>query len=124
MCVIEQGYPGYIAQTLLEGTIVTNTNQENQAIKIIFTQINNAANTFETDIILDSVSQAKNFASDVGFYIDSAESYNITYRWLSGNKIMITDSVVLGVDIIDAPVSLGDGTRNTQTEVSFVFNLD
>ncbi|MBW2992801.1 thrombospondin type 3 repeat-containing protein [Candidatus Woesearchaeota archaeon] len=111
-----------IAANFLKGAITTNTNQENQVINVALTQADNAANTFQADIVLDSGGQVKDFVFDTGFYISPAKWYNITYSWVAGNKVIITDSVVQGVDIIDAPASLGDGSMNTQTEISFLFS--
>jgi len=108
--------------TILEGSIVTNTNQMNQVINVVFSEINNPSNTFQTTIVLDGQGQTKDFTTDVGFNINPSASYEITYEWVSGSKIIITDSVIEGVDIIDTPINLGDGSMNTHTSVSFTFS--
>ncbi|MBW2978372.1 DUF4215 domain-containing protein [Candidatus Woesearchaeota archaeon] len=118
MCVIEQ------ADTILDGTITVNTNQMNQVIKLVFTEVNNPANTFQTNIVLDEQGQIKSFNEDVGFNINPSDSYEIIYEWVSGSKILVIDSVVEGVDLIDPTdsVALGDGSIGTHAGVNITFS--
>ncbi|MBW2981103.1 thrombospondin type 3 repeat-containing protein, partial [Candidatus Woesearchaeota archaeon] len=109
--------------TILEGSLVLNVNQMNQVINVVFTEVNNQANTFQTTITLDGQGQTKDFTEDVGFNINPATSYEVTYEWVSGSKIQIKDAVVEGVKVISAAdgIMLGDGTQRTQTSVTVTF---
>ena len=108
--------------TILNGDIVTNTNQQNQEMRLTFMQANDPTIFFSMVGVLDSQGQQKSFAEPVGFVIDPREEYIVTVEYVSGTKVLVKDFTLENVDIVDPNdgINLGDGTSNTNHAMTAV----
>jgi Ca2+-binding RTX toxin-like protein len=114
--------------TVLNGSIITNTNNESQIMRLTFTEIDPATglatgNTFTTLLSLEEQGQQGSttlteFALDVGFVIDDDLYYDVSLQWVSGPKIIVTDVELEGVEIIGQSEQIkltGDPGQNEYT---------
>jgi len=101
---------------LLNGTIVTNTNVNNQLVEITLTELGDARHSYSFQLLLNSQGQqnsAFTFAEDVGFDINPAAKYLVTMTVLNGGKVIVTDFTLEGVTIEDASGNIQLGFPST-----------
>jgi hypothetical protein len=91
--------------SILNATIKTNTNVQDQQVLLTFTQISNPMLTFTTLITLPSQGQENNILRDVGFDIEPSEPFLVTLHHVGSTKVIITDFSVEGVLIHGGPGS-------------------
>ena len=90
--------------TILDGTLITNSNQTNQYVTMSFYEIGTglallhaAAKIYE----LSLQGQQGSIIQDVGFDINPSANYNVVLEASSGNKAIVTDFTLEGAVIVD-----------------------
>ena len=97
---------------ILDGTLTTNTNVQEQAVVLTFFNMGNVFNSYAKLFLLNEQGQEGNVAVDAGFVIEGDQDYVVSLEHAGGSKAIVTELTLEGVEIV---------TTNTQLEPDGAF---
>ena len=92
---------GIPATQILDGAVVTNTNQNNQSAVLTFQSVVSPLDAYAAILLLNAQGQQGSLVADAGFNINSSHDFNVVLEdsGYSSGKIQFTDFSLEGVEI-------------------------
>ena len=92
---------GIPATQILDGAVVTNTNQNNQSTVLTFQSVVSPLDAYAAILLLNAQGQQGSLVADAGFNINSSHDFNVVLEdsGYSSGKIQFTDFSLEGVEI-------------------------